>query len=107
MLISLIDIFLIASGIAGWLVIVPLWMWRRRHDKAHAQPHLPTLDELEARAAVAAAKAAEARRCHTPLAPAQPRAIADDVWPLDAGPKPHEPYSDRRRPAQRMLDALS
>ncbi len=62
MLISFIDIFLIASGIAGWLAIGALWMWRRNHDKAHAQPHAPTLDELEARAAVAAAKAAEARR---------------------------------------------
>ena len=91
MLISFIDIFLIASGIAGWLAIGALWMWRRRHDKAHAQPHVPTLDELDARAAVAVAKAAEARRCHTPRPPAQPRAIADDVWPLDAGPKPRTP----------------
>ena len=62
MLISFIDIFLIASGIAGWLAIGALWMWRLNHDKAHAQPHAPTLDELEARAAVATAKAAEARR---------------------------------------------
>lgn len=73
MLISLIDIFLIASGIAGWLVLIPLWLWRRRHDKAHALPHLPTIEELDARAAVAVAKAAEAHK------QARDRLVADKV----------------------------
>lgn len=96
MLIPFLDIFLIASGIAAWIAIGALWMWRKKHHEAHAQPHAPTLDELDARAAVAIAKAAEARRCLTP----QPkRAIADDVWPLDAGPP-------RRRLSNDAVDAV-
>lgn len=73
MLISFLDIVLIASGIAAWIALGGLWMWRKKQQTDAAQPHAPTLAELDARAAVAIAKAAEARRCHTrPVAPAPP-----------------------------------